>query len=273
VTALEPPPDPPEQPVPPEALKPPQVTELAAMAPAAPMPPGLPRPPEASGPPGPPRPPEEARALFGAAIDRAAAYAELLAVEGTLRGLIGPREVPRLWERHLLNCAVVAELLPAGARIVDVGSGAGLPGIVLALVRPDVTVTLLEPLARRAAFLAECRERLDLGNATVRRGRGEEPAVMVELAGADVVTARAVAPLDRLLGWCLPLLRPGGQLLALKGDAAETELAAAAPALARFGGAAARVVRCGASVVSPPTTVVTVTRGTVRTKARGGRGR
>lgn len=220
-----------------------------------------------------PEVPEQAGTLFGAAVERAAAYAELLAVDGTVRGLLGPREVPRLWERHLLNCAVVADLLPPGARVVDVGSGAGLPGIVLALARPDVTITLLEPLARRVAFLAECRERLDLGNVAVCRGRAEEPAVVAELGGADVVTARAVAPLDRLLGWCLPLVRPGGHLLALKGSAAEAELAAAGPALARFGGTAARVVRCGASVVSPPTTVVTVTRGTVRTKARGGRGR
>jgi 16S rRNA (guanine527-N7)-methyltransferase len=217
--------------------------------------------------------PEQARVLFGAVVDRVSAYAELLATEGTIRGLLGPREVPRLWERHLLNCAVVADLLPPAARIVDVGSGAGLPGIVLALVRPDTTVTLLEPLARRVAFLAECRERLDLENVTVRRGRAEEPAVLAELGGADVVTARAVAPLDRLAGWCLPLLQPGGQLLALKGEAVDEELADARPALARFGAGSTRVVRCGASVVSPRTTVVVVTRGTVRAKARGGRGR
>jgi 16S rRNA (guanine527-N7)-methyltransferase len=218
-------------------------------------------------------PPPAAVAVFGAELPRVAEYAGLLATEGTVRGLLGPREVPRLWERHLLNCGVVAELLPAAARVVDVGSGAGLPGIVLALARPDVTVTLVEPLARRVAFLAECQQRLALANVAVRRGRAEEADVLAELGGADIVTARAVAPLDRLAGWCLPLLRPGGRLLALKGEGAEQEVAAAEAALTRFGGSATRVVRCGASVVSPPTTVVSVMRGTVPGKARGGRGR
>jgi 16S rRNA (guanine527-N7)-methyltransferase len=220
-----------------------------------------------------PAAPESAGAVFGPALPRAVAYAELLATDGIVRGLLGPREVPRLWDRHLLNCAVVADLLPPSARVVDVGSGAGLPGVVLALVRPDVTVTLLEPLARRVTFLAECQERLGLENATVVRGRAEEPAVRTELGGADVVTARAVAPLDRLVGWCLPLLAPGGRLLALRGESAEADVAAARTACARFGATAVRVVRCGTSVVSTPTTVVAVTRGTVPAKARGGRGR
>jgi 16S rRNA (guanine527-N7)-methyltransferase len=214
-----------------------------------------------------------ASTVFGAELGRVSAYAELLATEGTLRGLIGPHEVPRLWERHLLNCAVVAELLPPAARVVDVGSGAGLPGIVLALARPDTTVTLLEPMARRVAFLVACQQRLGLDNVVVRRGRAEDPAAVAALGGADIVTARAVAPLERLAGWCLPLLRPGGRLLALKGDNAEQELAAAKAALTRFGGSSTRVVLCGVSVVSPPTTVVSVTRGTVPGKARGGRGR
>jgi 16S rRNA (guanine527-N7)-methyltransferase len=218
-------------------------------------------------------PPPAAVAVFGAELERVAAYAELLATDGTVRGLLGPREVPRLWDRHLLNCGVMADLLPPSARVVDVGSGAGLPGIVLALARPDTTVTLLEPMARRVTFLTECQERLRLANVSVRRGRAEERAVVAALAGADIVTARAVAPLERLVGWCLPLLRPGGQLLAMKGDTAEQELADAGPVLARFGGTAARVLQCGASVVSPPTTVVSVTRGTVPRKARGGRGR
>ncbi len=202
-------------------------------------------------------------ALFGPSLDRAAAYAELLAMEGPIRGLIGPREIPRLWDRHLLNCAVVADLVPAGARVVDVGSGAGLPGIVLALLRPDLSVVLLEPLARRISFLVECLDRLDIPNATVHRGRAEDPAVRAELSGADAVTARAVAPLDRLVEWCLPLLRLGGRLLALKGASAATELAGARAVLARHGGIGAEVVRCGTGLVSPPTTVVVVTRGTV----------
>lgn len=227
---------------------------------------------EVAGPvPAAPPPPQSAAGIFGAGIGRAVAYAELLATDGTVRGLLGPREVPRLWDRHLLNSAVIAELIPPAARVVDAGSGAGLPGIPLALARPDLAVTLLEPLARRHAFLVECVERLGLTTATVLRGRAEEGPVRRAVGGADVVTARAVAPLDRLAGWCLPLLRPGGLLLALKGDTAADELAAARPALTRAGAAAAEVVRCGAGTVDPPATVVVVTRGNVRATARGGR--
>jgi 16S rRNA (guanine527-N7)-methyltransferase len=210
--------------------------------------------------------PPEARVVFGPAVDAAIEYARLLATEGTVRGLIGPRELPRLWERHLLNSAAIASLVPAGARVVDVGSGAGLPGIPLALARPDLTVTLLEPLARRVAFLTECVDRLGLERVTVVRGRAEEGPVRRELGGADVVTARAVAPLDRLAGWCLPLLRPGGLLLAMKGSTAAEELAAAG---SLPGAAGALVTQAG----DPPATVTVVTRGTVRATARGGRAR
>jgi 16S rRNA (guanine527-N7)-methyltransferase len=220
-----------------------------------------------------PPPPEVAAAVFGPAYDRAVAYAEMLATDGTIRGLIGPREVPRLWDRHLLNCAVIAELVPESARLVDVGSGAGLPGVVLGLLRPDLSVVLLESLARRSEFLTECVDRLGMSHVTVVRGRAEDGAVRRDLGAVDVVTARAVAPLDKLAGWCLPLLRPGGILLAVKGEAAAEELATARPVLARFGGTSDRIVQCGASVVSPPTTVVCVMRGTVPGKARGGRGR
>jgi 16S rRNA (guanine527-N7)-methyltransferase len=210
--------------------------------------------------------PPEAAAVFGPAVDRAAEYARLLATDGTVRGVIGPREISRLWDRHLLNSAAIASLVPAGARVVDVGSGAGLPGIPLALVRPDLAVTLLEPLARRVAFLTECVQRLGLDTVTVVRGRAEEGPIRRELGGADVVTARAVAPLDRLAGWCLPLLRPGGRLLAMKGSTAAEELAAAAPLV---GAADAMVTQAG----NPPATVIVVTRGTVRATARGGRAR
>ena len=206
--------------------------------------------------------PPAAHAAFGDAVDRAEEYVRLLATEGTVRGLIGPREVPRLWDRHLLNSVAIAPLVPAGARVVDVGSGAGLPGIPLALARPDLTVTLLEPLARRVTFLDECVDALGLRNATVVRGRAEEGPVLRSLGGADVVTARAVAPLEKLAGWCLPLLRPGGRLLALKGSSAAEELAAS--------GLADAVVT---EVGDPPATVVVVTRGTVRSPARGGRAR
>jgi 16S rRNA (guanine527-N7)-methyltransferase len=194
----------------------------------------------------------------------------MLATAGVLRGLIGPREVSRLWERHVLNCAVVAELVSAGSRLVDVGSGAGLPGIVLALARPDLEVVLLEPLARRVAFLEECRGRLGLDSVAVYRGRAEDPDVVRVLGGVDVVTARAVAPLDRLAGWCLPLLRSGGRLLALKGHSAADELETARPVLDRAGAADAEIVDIGASVVSPATRVVVLKRGTVRGRARGG---
>ena len=200
--------------------------------------------------------------VFGSALARAEAYAELLATDGTVRGLIGPREVPRLWDRHLLNSAALTGLIPAGARVVDVGSGAGLPGIPLALARPDLAVTLLEPLARRVAFLDECVSRLELDNVTVVRGRAEEGPVVRSPGGADVVTARAVAPLEKLAGWCLPLLRPGGRLLALKGATAADELAAS--------GLADAVLT---EVGDPPATVIVVTRGTVPASARGGRGR
>ena len=210
--------------------------------------------------------PAEAGSVFGPAVDAAAEYARLLATEGTVRGMIGPREVPRLWERHLLNSAAIASLVPVGARVVDVGSGAGLPGIPLALARPDLTVTLLEPLARRVAFLTECVRRLGLERVTVVRGRAEEGPIRRQLGGADAVTARAVAPLDKLAGWCLPLLRPGGLLLAMKGSTAAAELAATGPLP---GAADALVTQAG----DPPATVIVVTRGTVRATARGGRAR
>lgn len=201
--------------------------------------------------------PEAARRNFAPYLPKLEQYAAVLADAGVVRGLIGPREVERLWDRHLLNCAVVAEAVGSARRVADVGSGAGLPGIVLGIVLPDVEVVLVEPMLRRATFLAETVARLELPNVRVRRGRAEE---CVELRGAlDVVTARAVAPLDRLLGWTLPLLAPGGRLLAMKGAAAAEEIAAAGSRL-RSAGVADVVVRgYGVGVVDPPTTVVEVT--------------
>ncbi len=195
----------------------------------------------------------------GEALSR---YAELLAGAGVERGLLGPREAQRVWSRHIANSAVLEELVPAGVRVVDVGSGAGLPGIPLALVRPDLQVVLLEPLLRRATFLAETVTELGLTERVeVRRARAEDLAAPV----ADVVTARAVAPLERLVRWALPLVPVGGTLLALKGSTAAQEVAAAAGALAGQGGAEPTVLRCGAGVVEPPTTVVRVRRtGVVR---------
>ena len=163
-------------------------------------------------------PPPVAADVFGDALGKAADFAALLATQGVTRGLIGPREASRLWERHLLNCAVVAELLPAQGQLVDIGSGAGLPGIVLAMLRPGMDVVLLEPMLRRTSFLDECVTALDLPNVTVTRARAQELAGSIR---ADVVTARAVAPLDRLAGWASGLLRPGGMILAIKGQSAE----------------------------------------------------
>ncbi|MFB4316424.1 16S rRNA (guanine(527)-N(7))-methyltransferase RsmG [Actinomadura sp. 21ATH] len=193
--------------------------------------------------------------VFGETLPVAERYAEFLASAGVERGLIGPREVDRLWERHLINCAVVAEAVPDEARVVDIGSGAGLPGIVLAIVRPDLSVTLLEPLLRRTTFLQECVEMLELPNVEVRRARAEE---VVQEFSMDVATARAVAPLDRLAKWALPLLRPGGELLALKGERAAMELEEAQPVLKRFGVRSAELLQVGRGMVDPPTTLVRV---------------
>lgn len=172
------------------------------------------------------------------------------------RGLIGPREVPRLWERHLLNCAVLSEAIDEGVSVCDVGSGAGLPGIPLALVRPDLTITLLEPLLRRTTFLTEVVELLGLDHVTVVRGRAEE--VLGKLPPVHVVTARAVAPLERLAGWGVPLLRPYGEMLALKGDTAEEEVKAASAALSKLGAVSTSVVQVGEGIVDPLSTVVRV---------------
>lgn len=201
-----------------------------------------------------PPPPAVAAQLFRDRLPVAEAYAELLGTTGMVRGLIGPREVPRLWDRHLLNCAVLSDLLPPECRVADVGSGAGLPGLVLAIRRPDVAVTLVEPLLRRAAFLEEAVDQLDLANVEVQRARAEE------LRGRrtfSAVTARAVAPLPRLLDWSLPLVEPGGSLLAMKGSSVHPEVAEAAEALRRWD-THAEVVSVGDSVISPPATVVRV---------------
>ncbi|MFF5688098.1 16S rRNA (guanine(527)-N(7))-methyltransferase RsmG [Streptomyces albidoflavus] len=203
-----------------------------------------------------PEAPAVAREVFGERFPDAVRYAELLADAGVRRGLIGPREVPRLWERHLLNCAVLSEAIDEGVSVCDVGSGAGLPGIPLALVRPDLTITLLEPLLRRTTFLTEVVELLGLDHVTVVRGRAEE--VLGKLPPVHVVTARAVAPLERLAGWGVPLLRPYGEMLALKGDTAEEEVKAASAALSKLGAVSTSVVQVGEGVVDPLSTVVRV---------------
>jgi 16S rRNA (guanine527-N7)-methyltransferase len=200
--------------------------------------------------------PAEAASVFGGSLDQARRYVELLATDGVTRGLIGPRETERLWDRHLLNCAAVAELVPEHGELVDIGSGAGLPGVVLAMLRPGLSVVLLEPLLRRSVFLEECVAELGLGNATVVRARAEDKAAAH--IRADIATARAVAPLDRLVGWAAGLLRPGGQLLAIKGQSAAEELAAAQPVLSRLGVRSAEVLQAGHGRVVSATTVVRV---------------
>jgi 16S rRNA (guanine527-N7)-methyltransferase len=158
---------------------------------------------------------------FGAAWPAVLGFHSLLVSEGELRGLVGPRELPRLWERHLLNSAAVVPFLPTSGRIIDLGSGAGLPGIVVAAMRPESEVVLLEPMERRIDWLSEVAETLHLDNVVVRRGRAQDEHG--ELLG-DAVTVRAVASLDKLYRWALPLLRRGGTLVALKGSKAEAEV-------------------------------------------------
>ena len=195
--------------------------------------------------------------LFPRAADRLAAYADLLATEGTLRGLIGPREVPRLWDRHLLNCAVLERLIPEESTVADIGTGAGLPGIVLALVRPDLQVALVEPLLRRTTFLQEAVEMLGCSNAEVVRSRAED----LPAASYDVVTARAVAPLGKLAAWCLPLVVEGGLMLAMKGASVEEELAASERELRALGAEEWHVHELGVDELAQPTTVVSIVAG------------
>jgi 16S rRNA (guanine527-N7)-methyltransferase len=204
---------------------------------------------------GAPAPPLAAVEYFGERLPAVERYVAMLAGPGIERGLLGPREVPRLWDRHVLNCAVIQDAMPKGATVVDVGSGAGLPGVVLAVVRPDLAVTLVEPLLRRSLFLGEVVAELRLTNVKVLRSRAEELHGKVV---ADVVAARAVAPLDRLARWTLPLLRSGGLLVALKGSSVRDELAEAADSLKALGAVSWRVNEYGAGVVDPPSQAAVV---------------
>ena len=211
--------------------------------------------PAAPGHPETPPAPASAQGVFAQALPTAQAFAELLTREATVRGLIGPREVPRLWERHLLNCAVVTELIPPGSTVCDIGSGAGLPGIVLAIRRPDLVVTLVEPLLRRTTFLDLAVSTMGLSNVHVHRGRAED---LQGEAVFDVVTSRAVAPMGRLAGWSLPLVRIDGLFLAMKGSSAGDEVEAAGVDIGRLGGRDVQVVTVGDAWLTPPVTVVSV---------------
>ncbi|TQL66334.1 16S rRNA (guanine527-N7)-methyltransferase [Nocardioides albertanoniae] len=199
---------------------------------------------------------ERAAKLFPAErLDLAERYAAWLADAGVVRGLIGPREVPRLWDRHILNCAVLGEVIPEGVSVADIGSGAGLPGLVLAIARPDLNITLIEPLLRRTTFLEEVAEDLGLSNVTVLRGRAD--AFHGEL-GFDAVTSRAVAGLGKLLDWSMPLVSPKGALVAMKGSSIEAEIEEARADLERWGCAPPTVSELGVDVLETTTVAVRV---------------
>ena len=191
----------------------------------------------------------------------------MLAGPGVERGLLGPREVDRIWERHILNSAALAELIGPGARVIDIGSGAGLPGVPLAIARPDLRVTLVEPMLRRTEFLTEVVEALGIP-VEVIRGRAEEPAIRSSAAGADVVVSRAVADLGTITRWSMPLLRPGGRMLALKGERAAAEAVECGREMAALGAIGVEVVRCGMSLLSPAATVVVAVRAERTASAR-----
>lgn len=199
--------------------------------------------------------PEVAAEIFGERLPLAQAYHELLATDGSTRGFIGPREVPRLWERHLLNCAVIGEAMEEFSTVADIGSGAGLPGIPLAIARPDLSITLIEPLLKRSVFLGEVKEKLELSNVTVIRGRAEE--VRGQMDPVDVVTSRAVAPLGKLAKWSLPLVAPGGRMIAMKGASVEEELTRDAQVIKKAGGTDAKIYTVGA-LLEQPTTVISI---------------
>ncbi|MUM30112.1 16S rRNA (guanine(527)-N(7))-methyltransferase RsmG [Mycobacterium sp. CBMA295] len=218
-----------------------------------------------------PAAPDAAAGVFGERLEAAERYAAILAGAGVEWGLIGPREVDRLWDRHILNSAALGELLAPDERIADIG-------IPLALARPDVRVTLIEPLLRRSEFLREVVAELGL-DVTVVRGRAEESEVRKAVGEIDVVTSRAVASLDKLTRWSMPLLRVDGRMLALKGERAEAEIEEHRRVMASLGAVDARVVKCGVNYLDPPVTVVAVRRAAVRPgsrstgRASGSRGR
>lgn len=201
--------------------------------------------------------PEQARAVFGERLPLAEAYHDSLATDGSTRGFIGPREVDRLWERHILNCAVIGEVMEHGATVADVGSGAGLPGIPLAIARPDLDITLIEPLLKRSVYLQEVVDKLGLPNVTVIRARAEDTPLPEPV---DIVTSRAVAPLGKLAGWSLPLVRRGGEMIAMKGSSVGEELERDAALIRKAGGGRASISTVGDKHLAEPTTIIRVPR-------------
>jgi 16S rRNA (guanine527-N7)-methyltransferase len=199
-----------------------------------------------------------AKERWPAAFDQLKRYHQWLCIAGVERGLVGPREIDRMWERHINNSAVLEELVPHDVSVIDVGSGAGLPGIPLAIVRPDLKITLLEPLARRVDYLNEVIEDLGLSDRVeVVRGRAEDP--ITKNLSADVVTGRAVASLGKLITWCWPLVQAGGQILMIKGQSAAEEIEESSSVLRRKK-LAVTLLQAGAGVVEPQTTVVRIVK-------------
>lgn len=204
--------------------------------------------------------PPAAAELFGDNLDKAIAYHESLATDGSVRGFIGPREIPRLWDRHILNCGVIGEAMGQGISVADVGSGAGLPGIPLAIARPDLEIILIEPLLKRSVYLGEVIEQLGLDNVSVIRGRAEEKAVRKQIGHVDVVTSRAVAPLGRLASWSLPLVKVGGRMIAMKGASVAEEIERDAKAIRNAGGGEVKVYTVGGELLDEPTTLISIRR-------------
>lgn len=206
----------------------------------------------------PPSPPPGADRVFGDRLALAEQFTAILADSGVTHGLIGPREIPRLWERHVLNCAVIHSAIAADQMVIDVGSGAGLPGLALAIARPDLDLHLVEPMLRRTNWLSQAVDELGLTNVTVHRGRAEE---FVGILCAPLVTARAVARLSELARWCLPLLLPGGSLLAIKGLSVAEEVESDRPVLRRLGAIDEVIETFGFGIVDQETTVLRVVMG------------
>ncbi|PFG39787.1 16S rRNA m(7)G-527 methyltransferase [Georgenia soli] len=200
-------------------------------------------------------PSEAVRELFGLSWAPIQHFAEMLVEEGELRGLIGPRELPRLWTRHIVNSAAVAPFIGEERTVADVGSGAGFPGVVLAIIRPDLEVHLIEPMERRVAWLTDVVEEIDLDNVTVVQARAEE---LHGKASYDVVTARAVAALDKLARWTLPLAKPRGRVVALKGQRAEDEVEKAKYVVKKLGGREARIETVHPARGEESTTIVVI---------------
>jgi 16S rRNA (guanine527-N7)-methyltransferase len=199
--------------------------------------------------------PAAAVAIFGDQIDQARSFAQTLANDSDELGLLGPRELDKLWSRHILNSAVVAELVRPGDKVADVGSGAGLPGIPMAIARPDAQFVLIEPMERRSSWMLEVVEDLGLKNVRVLRSRAED----VTEQDFDIVTARAVAALDKLLKMCVPLLKPGGALIALKGSKAAEEIANSKKLEKKLGISSFEILVCGEKFLPEPTSVVKTT--------------